>query len=419
MGLGRLLTRQAPPAPAETRAVTGPTTVYTATDTTGASQSWTVYNGIAPDWAAGTYGAAARIPGAWRASLLLSDLLGQVPWDAYRRRSATSREELIYPPPPLLDQPAPPDVRMVTFSSMGLDLILNGNAIGVVAARGLGNWPSAFVPVPATLVQVRRVGRYDQSGLPPGSIEYMVGDKRGLTPQDIIHVKGPCAPGALRGMGVLEHHMDTLNLANEQKNQARSVSSHGVPSGVIKSDDPDLGPNEAADLRGQWMANQASRTVQVINASTTFQPIAWNPEELELVEARKFTLTELELIFGLPVGWLGGQTSSRTYSNIEQDAVNLIKFSLAGHLTRFEQTLSAAQPRGTVTRANLDAILRADTLTRFQAYEIAIRNGWMLVEEVREREHMPPLPDKPPEPDPFAALDPALADPSMMLAPVG
>ena len=140
------------------------------------------------------------------------------------------------------------------------------------------------------------------------------------------------------------------------------------------------------------MANQSSRTVAVLNSSTSFTPLSWNPEELQLVEARKFTLTELELIFGLPVGWLGGQTSSRTYSNIESDAVNLIKFSLAGHLARFEHTFSLAQPRGTVTRANLDAVLRADTLTRYQAHGIALDKGFLTVDEVRELEHREPLP---------------------------
>src|ERR1044071_5853210 len=112
---------------------------------------------------------------------------------------------------------------------------------------------------------------------------------------------------------------------------------------------------------------------------------------MALVEARKFTLTEIELVFGLPVGWLGGQTSSRTYANIEQDAVNLIKFSLAGHIARFEQTLTLAFPRGTCARANLDAILRADTLTRYQAHQIGISTGFLTIDEARDLEHRPPI----------------------------
>jgi HK97 family phage portal protein len=377
MGLGRLLTRS---------------TRYTATDTvTGASATYVVLDNLAPDFiSSGSYRGAMSIPGAWRAAVLLSDLLGQVPWHAYRQ-FAGRPEELLAPNPPLLEQPAPPDTRMTTFSSWGLDLIWHGNAVGVVAARSPFGWPTAVVPVPAMNVGVRRVTRFVDSPLPVGALEYSIGSMR-LGSQDVIHIKGPCEPGAVRGMGVLEAHLNTLNLAQEQSKQARSVSNHGVPTGILKSDNPDLTDDEAADLKAGWLASQSSRTVAVLNASTNFTPLAWNPEQLQLVEARKFTLTELELIFGLPVGWLGGMNSARQYSNIEMDAVNLIKFSLGGHLGRFEQTLTLAFPRGTQARANLDAVLRADTLTRYQAHAIALDKEFLTVDEVRELEHRAPLP---------------------------
>jgi len=380
MGLGRLLTRS---------------TVYTATDTvTGAMATYTITDGLSPDFiSGGTYRGAMGVPGAWRASILLSDLLGQVPWNAYRQFIGQP-EERLDPTPPLLEQPSPPDTRMTTFSSLGLDLIYHGNGIGVVAARNFAGWPTAFVPTPAEAVGVRRVPQNDPSPLPPGSIEYAIGDLR-LGSQDVIHIKGPCQPGALRGMGVLEAHLSTLNLAAGQQRQAQAITNHGVPTGIIESSDPDLSDEEAANLKATWMANQATRTVQVINSQTKFTPLSWNPEELQLVEARKFTLTELELIFGLPVGWLGGMNSARQYSNVEMDAVNLLKFSLNGHLARFEQTFSLAMPRGTQARATVDAVLRADTLTRYQAYAIGLKNKFLATDEVREMEHRPPLPKQP------------------------
>jgi len=387
MGLGRLLTRS---------------TRYTATDTvTGASQSYVVLDNLAPDFVGpGSYRGGLSIPGAWRASVLLSDLLGQVPWDAYREYVGSPEEKMV-PTPPLLEQPAPPDTRMTTFSSWALDLIWHGNAIGVIAARNYAGWPTAVLPVPAQMCQVRRVTPYMDSPLPVGALEYTVGALKALGSQDVIHIKGPCEPGAVRGMGVLEAHLNTFNLAAEQNKQARSLSSHGVPTGVLKSSNPDLTETEALDMKAQWLANQSSRSIAVLNASTEFEALSWNPEELQLVEARKMTLTELELVFGLPVGWLGGQTSSRTYANIEQDAANLLKFSLGGHVARFEQTLTLAFPRGTCARANLDAVLRSDTLTRYEAHKIGIEAGFLTIDEAREYEHRPPLPDKPPMVDAY------------------
>jgi HK97 family phage portal protein len=389
MGLGRLLQMRS--------------TQYTATDTvTGATASYVVTDNLGPSWpSVSTYQGALGIPGAWRASMLLSDLLGQVPWNAYRQPIGKP-EQKMEPTPPLLEQPFPPEPRMATFSSWALDLIWEGNAVGIVAARNALNWPTAVIPVPASYVGVRRVTPFMDSPLPVGALEYSVGSMRELGSQDVIHIKGPCRPGEVRGMGVLEAHLNTFSLARDQNQQARSVSNHGVPSGVLKSDNPDLTDDEAADLKAGWLNSQQNRTIAVINASTTFTPLSWNPEQSQLVEARKLTLTELENIFGLPLGWLGGQTSSRTYANVEQDAVNLIKFSLGGHLARFEQTLSLAFPRGTVTRANLDAVLRADTLSRYQAHAIALEHDFLSVDEVRDIEHRAPLPDKPAEPDPFA-----------------
>jgi HK97 family phage portal protein len=376
MGLGRLITRS---------------TEITVKDTaSGTTSVFTVIDNLGPDFVnTGTYRAAMTVPGAWRASLLLSDLLGEVPWNGYRQPTGQP-ESLLEPRPPLLEQPNPPETRMTTFSSWGLDLIYHGNAVGVIAARSPGGWPTGVVAVSAMNVGVRRITPFADSPLPVGALEYQIGSMR-LGSGDVIHIKGPCEPGAVRGMGVLEAHLNTFGLAIEQNRQARSLSTHGVPTGVLKSDDPDFDDKDATDLKAKWMAAQSTRTVAVLNATTSFQPLSWNPEQLQLVEARQMTLNELELVFGLPVGWLGGMNSARQYSNIEQDAVNLLKFSLGGHLARFEQTLSLAMPRGTVARANLDAILRPDTLTRYQAHAIALGNKpFKTVDEVRELEHLPP-----------------------------
>lgn len=39
----------------------------------------------------------------------------------------------------------------------------------------------------------------------------------------------------------------------------------------------------------------------------------------------------------------------------------------------------------------VEGLLRGDITTRYQAYEIAIRNGWMKPEEVRQKENLGPM----------------------------
>lgn len=380
MGLGKLLLRD---------------TQYTVKDTvSGALATYTILDNLAPQFASITdYRGGMGIPGAWRAVTLLSDLIGQVPWDGYREQPDGTCV-MLRPRPALLEQPAPPDTRMTTFSSWVLDLIWHGNAIGVIAATDFDSNVTAVLPVPAQFVSARRVTPFWESPLPVGSVEYKIGAMT-FGPDEVVHIKGPCAPRQERGMGVLEAHLNTLSLASEQARQARSISTHGVPTGLLKATSPDSTPTDLRAAKTQWMENQANRTIQAIGPTTEFQPLSWNPEELQMIEARKFSLTELELIFGLPNGFLGGQTSSKTYANVEQNAIDLLKYSLGGHLARFEQTLSQLMPAGDTARADLDAILRPDTLARYQSYTIGLQQGFLTVDEVRQLENRPPLPEKP------------------------
>lgn len=381
MGLGRLLTRPAATRPSDTRTITEFATIDGA-PAFGENANVQTYRG------------GMSIPGAWRASLLIADLIGSVPWNAWRERGESI--ERVEPRPLLLDQPFPPHTRMSTFRSWALDLVWHGNAVGLVATRNRSGWPTSAIPVPATEVQVRY--RYGPQGPTSeaalsGPIEYLI-NGRPVDTDDVIHVMGPAAPGALRGFGVLEAHMaGVLDLAREQMRQAGSISRHGVPTGKLKVSDPDASDEDMREVKEGWLRSQRERSVAVLNSTTDFEPLAWNPDELQLVEARKYTLHELALIFGLPLSFLGADQASRTYSNIEQEGLNLLKYSLAGHLAQFEQTLSLHLPRGTWAQANLDSILRSDTLSRYRAHQIGLTAGFLTVDEVRETEYLPPLPD--------------------------
>src|SRR5262245_59305042 len=183
MGLGRLLLTS-PVGARDTR--------YAVTDTlSGASTVYVVTDGLVPGWASNNYyRGAMSIPAGWRGALTIANLLGEMPWRAYRT-SGDGPEELIKPTPPLLEQPNPPDTRMTTFVSWALDYLWNGNAIGVWAAHNAYGWPTAVVPVPACYVGVRRVTPFMTSPLPVGALEYAIGNM-GLGSADVLHIKGPC-----------------------------------------------------------------------------------------------------------------------------------------------------------------------------------------------------------------------------------
>lgn len=387
MGLGSLLSR--PVATRRSHLRTAGTTIETIlTD-------FRARYGLTP-WQASTYQGFMSVPGAWRASVMLSDLFSQMPFHSYRVNPATNSKVRTPRNAPILESPAGSwEDPTVVFASWGLDYLWSGNMVGVYTSRSpVSGLPLAILPVPVAEVGVRQILVDDGYGGRTGRKEYDVG---GIVfdQKDIFHVKGPCAPGALRGLGVLETQLGALTLARDLQNQASSITLNGVPTGILQSTNPEEEPGELALAKAAWIESQQTRTIAALGPNLEFKPLAWNPEEMQLIEARKFSLTELELMFGLPVGWLGGATPSKTYSNVEQDAVNLVKFSaLAGMTARTESVFTInTLPRGQSAKANLDAVLRSDTMNRYKAHQLALGNApWQAVNEVRRTEDLEPIP---------------------------
>lgn len=365
-----------------------------------------------PEWhGSGPYNGCLQISAAWRASLLLSEVLGRLPWDEYRDPSDADPDDPPekQPTPPILDQPSPPDTRIVTLSSLGLDALFHGNAVAIYTDRDRQGYPAAMAPVEAERVWIKRVQRGDGLPWPLGSIAYWIGPEpwpghdpnehsggKWYRPDDIFHVKGLCRPGALRGMGVLEVGLNggPLALAQTLNSQAANVSEAGVPTMHIRSFDPDFDSGQASELKAKAQETQRVRSPMVTNALIEAKPLAWNPTETQLLEARRLSLVEIANMFGLDAEWVNAGQVSGTYQNIEQKGIDFLRHSAGGWLARFEQALTLIRPRGRWVEANRNAELQADTLTRYQVYEIAVRNGILTRDECRALERRKPLTPK-------------------------
>lgn len=393
--------------------------VYDVTDTAdpGFHETYTVLlpitdGGLGPDWGIGSgkYQGGMSIPSAWRAATMRADQLGKFPWHLYRERTDGTSEKLRTPL--LLTQPSPPDTRMTTMVSLGLDLIWHGNAIALVASRLANGQPSALMPISADRVEIgqnprtgRRIYRIDSD------------DRRAYDQADVFHVMGHSRPGDLRGMGVLEQHLASLRASAGLARQANNVT-HGVPTGVLQGSDPDVTPEELATGKQDWVQSQATRTIAALPPGVQFLPISWNPEQMQLIEARKFDLAQCALIFGIPGYWLGAESNGFTYSSAEWEGRNLLKYTAVGaDVVRFEQALSGLFPYGQSVKANPDAILRGSTKERYETHQVGIAAGFLLKSEARALEDLPPVDGiddtpAPAEPEPPAEPSDDTPDPA-------
>jgi HK97 family phage portal protein len=320
------------------------------------------------------------VPAIWRGITLISDAIGAMPLHAYRG------DTLVKPTPNILLRPNPPCIRMETIAAMASALLIHGNYIAVLGEPGANGLPESFYPVEPNRVNVSRDN---------GRMIYMI-DGRQYDQSQILHIKNFSMPGALVGVGILGAQKQALGKLIAINEYASRYFDGGVsPSAILKSANPDLTQEEADALKAAWMSMYSSRNraPAVLNSSTEFQVLSDNAQEAQLIEAQQQALVEASNILGLPAYYLGAPNSSRTYSNVEQENLQLIRWSIQPIAQRIEEALSDLLVRGQVAKFNFDSLLRTDTLSRYQAHQIAISNGFLTVDEVREMEKREGLDD--------------------------
>lgn len=330
------------------------------------------------------------IPGVWRARMLISQAIGGMPIGSWRADQPTD-------PPAILREPNPGEDRFNTVCAWVCDLLDHGNAIGVITARDLGGNPTSLQPVPASIVEV---GRSEA-----GSVVYKIGQAV-YGKSEVFHAKGMSGPADLRGMGVLEAHLNTLTRVTAEQDYASKSFRSGVPSGLIRVKDPDLQPEMAADIKADWMAAMTGNQPAVLSELIDFEAIAWTPSDAQMVEARQLSLTDIANCYNLDAYWLNAPSTSMTYQNVQTASMQLSRFTLGPWITALEAQFSRLLVRGQDARFNRDSILREDTATRYANYKSGIEGGWLTLEEVRAAEGLEPLPGEPiPAPLMIVAVD--------------
>ncbi len=92
-----------------------------------------------------------------------------------------------------------------------------------------------------------------------------------------------------------------------------------------------------------------------------------------------------------------GDLEKSSFSNIEQQSLEFVKYTLDPWVVRWEQSsrrrYSAIGEKATIfIKFNLDGLLRGDYQSRMQGYAIGRQNGWLSSNDIRELEDMNKLP---------------------------
>lgn len=225
--------------------------------------------------------------------------------------------------------------------------------------------------------------------------------------KEVKHLKLLRIPGLHRGLGPIQAAQIELHGALDARDYgALWLSDQSMPDGVLTTEQV-LGPGDADKYKHVWYGRNAdgsekedgvkfgaTERLRVLGHGLKYQPLLLKPSDVQFLETQQFTTTQVARLLGTPASLLlaAVEGNSQTYSNVEQDWIGYVRFSLMKPLLEIEEALSELLPANTRARFNTDALLRGDTKTRYEAHNLAINGGWKTEEEVRELEGLPPMP---------------------------
>jgi HK97 family phage portal protein len=146
-------------------------------------------------------------------------------------------------------------------------------------------------------------------------------------------------------------------------------------------------------FRKQHSGLNNSHSLGILTGGASWQSITVTPEQAQFLETRKFQKTEIANFFRVPPYMLDPTVTSSWGSGIEEQNRWFVDQTLGPWLIRLERALSTLLPAGQFLKFNTDARLRSNTKNRYDAYAVAVTNGFMSRDEARALEDLEPLPN--------------------------
>lgn len=342
---------------------------------------------------------ALSLTTVWRCIDLLSSAVAMAPVDVTVKIGDRSFPE--FTKPAWLSQPNPADPNYDGsdyFAQVAISILTAGEYFARAVPYVFD--PQAVILLDPTLVEVKDGPRY------------VVRDKRGnvidtFGPMEVIHGWWIRPAGELRGISPLEALRRGIGSAVAAEDHAARFFGQGAALSfgveVPYSMDPVKHKALRDNLRARYAGRSNSHAIGVLTDGAKFVPgMAPTPEQAQMLATRKFSVEDLCRPYGVPPSMAGSQEpGAASYASAAVWDMQLKQRAVQPLATRIERRHDRlltvpdgiANPNASMQmRFNLDAIARADLLTRYQAHEIAIRSGFSTPDEERALEDKAPKP---------------------------
>ena len=178
---------------------------------------------------------------------------------------------------------------------------------------------------------------------------------------------------------------------------AKFFANGAAPGGVLEHPGTIKDPQR---VRESWQSTFGgsgnANKIAVLEEGMKYTPIGISPEQAQFLETRKFQINEIARIFRVPPHMVGDLEKS-SFSNIEQQSLEFVKYTLDPWVIRWEQSiqrslLSRDEKAVYFVKFNLEGLLRGDYQSRMNGYAIGRQNGWMSANDIRELENLDRIP---------------------------
>ncbi len=302
----------------------------------------------------------------------------------------------------LHDEPNPEMTSFVFRETLMSHLLIWGNAYAQIIRDGAGRVLGLYPLLPDKM-DVQRDDRGNiyyvysrNSDENPMFKEY--GDIR-LKAEDVLHIPGLGFDGLI-GYSPIAMAKNAVGMTLACEEYGASFFANGAnPGGVLEHPGVLKDPSK---VRESWNSvyrgvNNAHK-IAVLEEGMKYQQIGIPPEEAQFLETRKFQINEIARLYRIPPHMIGDLDKS-SFSNIEQQSLEFVKYTLDPWVIRWEQSLQRSlllpgEKGKYFIKLNVDGLLRGDYQSRMNGYAVGRQNGWFSANDIREMENMNPIPDE-------------------------
>ena len=332
---------------------------------------------------------------------ILSETIASLPLHVYRYTEggkAKDTEHVLYTL--LHDEPNPDMTSFVFRETLMSHLLIWGNAYSQILRDRSGQVIGLYPLLPDQMSVHRSekgklfyvYNRYEEDNpnfQEKGSIV--------LSQEEVLHIPGLGFDGLIVYSPIaLAKNAVGMTLACEE--YGASFFGNGAnPGGVLEH--PGI-LKDPAKVRDSWNAvyqgTRNAHKVAVLEEGMSYKQIGIPPEEAQFLETRKFQINEIARLFRIPPHMVGDLEKS-SFSNIEQQSLEFVKYTLDPWVVRFEQALKKSlllpeEKKTHFIKFNVDGLLRGDYQSRMNGYAIGRQNGWLSTNDIRELEELNPIP---------------------------